>query len=81
MNRALVVTLAFAAASAPTPARAQAFLLGVHGALGDYREVSSNLRYGGAGFGGSLALHVGRFSAEGVVTRVSYNPNDKTAGL
>jgi len=81
MNRALVVALAVLAASAPTQGRAQTVLLGVHGALGDYREVSSNLRYGGGGFGGSLALHVGRFSAEGIVTRVSYTPHDKNAGL
>lgn len=79
MNRALAVTLALAAAGAP--ARAQTFLIGVHGALGDYREVTSNLRYGGEGFGGSLALRVGRFSAEGAVTRVSYNPHDDNAGL
>jgi hypothetical protein len=79
MNRALVVTLALTTASAP--ARAQTVLLGVHGALGDYREVSSNLRYTGAGFGGSLALRVGRLSAEGIVARVSYNPRDGNAGL
>lgn len=79
MNRAFVATLALAAAAAP--ARAQTFLIGVHGALGDYREVSSNLRYGGAGFGGSLALRVGRLSAEGSVTRVSYDPHDNNAGL
>ncbi|HMA46931.1 MAG TPA: hypothetical protein VKP11_07000, partial [Frankiaceae bacterium] len=79
MNRALVVTLALAAAGAS--ARAQTVLLGVHGALGDYREVSSNLRHGGGGFGGSLALRVGRLSAEGIVTRVSYTPHDDTAGL
>ena len=79
MNRALVVTLALAAAGAS--ARAQTVLLGVHGALGDYREVSSNLRYGGAGFGGSLGLRVGRLSAEGILTRISFTPHDKNAGL
>lgn len=79
MNRTLVVTLALAAAGASAPA--QTVLLGVHGALGDYREVSSNLRYGGGGYGGSLALHVGRLSAEGIVTRISFNPHDKSAGL
>lgn len=79
MNRALVVTLALAAAGAS--ARAQTVLLGVHGALGDYREVSSNLRYGGGGFGGSLALHVGRLSAEGIVTRISFTPHDKNTSL
>ena len=78
MSRVLAVTLALAAASS---ARAQTVTLGVHGALGDYREVSSNLRYSGGGFGGSLALRVGRFSAEGVVTRVSYSPHEKSAGL
>lgn len=79
MNRPLVVLLGLAAAGSPV--RAQTFSLGLHGALGDYREVSSNLRYQGGGFGGSLALHVGRFSAEGAVTRVSYTPHDRNAGL
>lgn len=79
MKRALVVTLALAAAGASV--RAQTVLLGMHGALGDYREVSSNLRYTGEGFGGSLALRVGRLSAEGIVTRVSYNPRDDNAGI
>lgn len=81
MNRTLVLTLALAAAGAPPAARAQTVTLGVHGALGDYREVSSILRYGGTGVGGSLALHVGRLSAEGIVTRVSYTPHDENAGL
>jgi hypothetical protein len=79
MNRALLVTLGLAAAG--TPACAQTLQLGVHGGLGDYREVSSNLRYDGTGFGGSLTLHVGRFSAEGTVTRLSYDPHNGSAGL
>jgi hypothetical protein len=79
MNRVLVLSGLLAAAAGS--ARAQTVLLGVHGALGDYREVSSNLRYRGGGVGGSLAFHVGRFSAEGALTRVSYDPRDKSAGL
>lgn len=79
MSRALVVTVALAAAS--VPARAQTIVLGMHGALGDYREVSSSLRYEGTGFGGSVALRIGRLSAEGAVTRVSYDPHDQNAGL
>jgi hypothetical protein len=74
MNRVMVLTGLLAATGGS--ARAQTVLLGVQGALGDYREVTSNLRYRGSGVGGSLALHVGRISAEGVVTRVSYDPRD-----
>lgn len=62
-------------------ARAQTVSLGVHGALGDYREVSSNLRYRGAGGGLSLWLRVYRFSAEATATRVSYDPRDDNSGL
>jgi hypothetical protein len=78
MNRVMVLTSLLAATG--VSARAQTVLLGVHGALGDYREVSPNLRFRGTGIGGSLALRVGRFSAEGAVTRMSYDPRDKTGG-
>jgi hypothetical protein len=79
MNRVVMLTGLLAASGAA--ARAQTVLLGVQGALGDYREVSSNLRYRGGGVGGSLTLQVGRFSAEGALTRISYDPRDKTSGL
>jgi hypothetical protein len=79
MNRVMVLTSLLAATG--VSARAQTVLLGVHGALGDYREVSSNLRFHGSGVGGSLALRFGRFSAEGGLTRVSYDPRDGNAGL
>ena len=79
MNRVLVLTSLLAATG--VSARAQTVLLGVHGALGDYREVSSNRRFKGSGVGGSLALRLGRFSAEGALTRDSYDPRDGNAGL
>jgi len=62
-------------------ARAQTVSLGVQGALGDYREVSSNLRYSGKGGGLSLWLRVHRLSAEASATRVSYDPRDDNRGL
>ncbi len=55
---------------------AQTVSLGVQGALGDYREVSSNLHYTGIGGGPSLAFHVGRFTAEGSVVWITYDPKD-----
>ena len=79
MNRVVVLTGLLAATGAS--AQAQTVLLGVQGALGDYREVSSNLRYRGGGVGGSLGLQFGRFSAEGAVTRISYAPRDDNSGL
>lgn len=60
---------------------AQTVSLGVHGALGDYREVSSNLRYRGVGGGLALWVRVYRFSAEATATRVSYDPRDDNSGL
>lgn len=80
MSRAWLVggVLAVAAVS---PAASQLVSLGVQGALGDYREVSSNLRYRGAGGGATVWLHYSRFSAEGSFSRVSYDPRDKNSGL
>jgi hypothetical protein len=80
MKRALVIggLLAVATASAVS---AQAVSLGVQGALSDYREVSSNLHFNGAGFGATLWLRLHRLSAEGSVSRVNYDPRDKNSGL
>ena len=79
MSRATVLTGLLLVGGAT--ARAQTVSLGVQGALGDYREVSSNLRYRGAGGGLSLWLRVQRLSAEATATRVSYDPRDKNSGL
>lgn len=76
-----VVLLTGLLAGAGVSARAQTVLLGVQGALGDYREVSTNLRYSGGGIGGSLTLRVGRLSAEGALTRLNYDPRDASAAL
>lgn len=69
----LVVVVAAAAATAQTVS------LGVQGALGDYREVSPNLRYRGAGGGLTLWLQWNRLSAEGSVSRVNYD--SKNSGV
>jgi len=79
MSRAIVLTGLLLVGGAA--ARAQTVSLGVQGALGDYREVSSNLRYRGAGGGLSLWLRVQRLSAEATATRVSYDPRDNNSGL
>jgi hypothetical protein len=79
MSRAIVLTGLLLVGGAA--ARAQTVSLGVQGALGDYREVSSNLRYRGAGGGLSLWLRVRKLSAEATATRVSYDPRDSSSGL
>jgi hypothetical protein len=79
MNRAIVLTALLLVGG--TGARAQTVSLGVQGALGDYREVSSNLHYRGVGGGLSLWLRVHRLSAEATATRVSYDPRDDGSGL
>ncbi len=79
MRRAIVLAGLLLVSGAT--ARAQTVSLGVHGALGDYREVSSNLRYRGFGGGLSLWLSAYRFSAEATATRVSYDPRDDNSGL
>ncbi len=79
MRRAILLSALLLVGGAT--ARAQTVSLGVHGALGDYREVSSNLRYRGAGGGLALWLRLYRFSAEAAATRVSYDPRDDNSGL
>jgi hypothetical protein len=73
MRRAAVCVALLAT---PTAARAQAVSLGVQGALGDYREVSSNRRFRGTGVAGTLWLAVGRLSGEGTISRLHYDPPD-----
>jgi hypothetical protein len=60
---------------------AQTVSLGAQGAMGDYREVSSNLHYRGWGAGGWLLVQVGRLSVEGSGLRIWYDPKDANAGL
>ncbi len=80
MSRAWMVGCVVVAAAA-SQAAAQTVSLGVQGALGDYREVSSNLRYRGGGGGAMVWLRFKRFSAEGSFSRVSYDPRDANSGL
>lgn len=78
MKRAILVTALLCAGGT---AAAQTASLGVQGALGDYREVTSNLHYTGVGGGLSLALRVGRLSAEGSAVRINYDPKNSSLGL
>jgi len=80
MKRALVMLGLLAVATA-VAAPAQTVSLGVQGALGDYREVSSNLHFRGTGVGATLWLRVHRLSAEGSFSRVSFDPRDQNSGL
>lgn len=74
MKRALVLVATLVAGAAA--ATAQTVSLGVQGALGDYREVSSNLHFRGAGFGATVWLRLHKLSAEGSFSRVSYDPRN-----
>jgi len=58
-------------------ARAQTVTIGVHGALGDYRETSSDLRFKGLGGGFDLTLNWRWLRADASGTSVKY---DSTAG-
>ena len=76
MKRAIGMAAVLALGTA-TVASAQVVSIGLQGALGDYREVSSSIKYRGAGGGLTLWLRVHKVSAEGSVSRVSYDPRDK----
>ena len=80
MKRASVIA-GVLAVIASAPGAAQTVSIGLQGALGDYREVSSNLKYHGAGGGATLWVHYNRFRVEGSASRVSYDPRDQNAGL
>jgi hypothetical protein len=80
MKRALVMLGLLAAATAAA-VPAQTVSLGVQGAFGDYREVSSNLRFRGTGVGTTLWLRVSRLSAEGSFSQVNFDPRDASSGL
>jgi len=60
-----------------TAAQAQTVTIGVHGALGDYRETSSDLRFKGTGGGFDLTLSWRQFRLDAYGTQISY---DSTAG-
>ena len=63
------------------PAAAQRFSIGPHAVLVDYREVSSGLRYSGAGFGGLATARYRKLSAAVAVERLTLDPTStSTAG-
>jgi hypothetical protein len=63
------------------PGSAQRVTIGPQFVLASYREVSSGLQYQGTGFGGAAVARWRRFSAEAVVTRVTFNPSGSTTTL
>lgn len=82
MSRAaLVVGLVTLTAAAPR-AGAQHVTLGPLGAIVDYREVSSGLRYSGSGFGGLATVRYRKWSAAAAVVRLSLDPTaESTAAV
>ena len=63
------------------PAAAQRFSIGPQAVLVDYREVSSGLRYSGAGFGGLATARYRKLSAAAAVVRLTLDPTStSTAG-
>ncbi len=72
-----VVLLALAAGGAA----AQTFGIGAQGAFGDYREITSDLHYRGAGYGGTASFGFHKLSGDVAVARVSFDPvNGSSAG-
>jgi hypothetical protein len=64
------------------PAAAQRFTVGPQVVLVDYREVSSGLRYSGAGFGGLATARYRKFSAAAAAVRLTLDPTSQsTAGV
>ena len=81
MRSAVVVAVAMALSIVPSfPLSAQHFAVGPQIAFGDYREVSSDLHYRGAGFGAKATVTWKRLSADVMLSKVKYKPtSDGTA--
>ena len=54
---------------------AQHFSVGPQIAFGDYREISSDLRYNGGGIGAKATVEWKKFSADVVLSKVKYKPD------
>src|SRR2546423_14926092 len=77
-----MVTLAtFLTAQPLNRLTAQHFTVGPQIAFGDYREVSSALRYRGAGIGAKATVTWKKFSADVVLSKLKYKPTDKQSGM
>lgn len=59
--------------------RAQQITIGPQAVLASYREVVSQLRYAGIGFGGAMSVRFHKLSAEAAVTRVKLDTADGSA--
>lgn len=71
---AIVLTLVVA-----FPLSAQDVAIGPQVLFGDYREVSSDLQYHGAGGGAALAITYRKLGADVAVGRITYKPHEGTA--
>jgi hypothetical protein len=67
-------------ASLPTVLSAQHGTVGAHVAFGDYREVSSDLRYRGTGGGLAASFTFKKLGIEGSVTGLTYDPIAGSSG-
>ena len=65
----------------PALLSAQTVTVGSQVLLGDYREVSSALRYRGGGFGAAATLAYKKASLEVAYVRLSYDPSENGSGL
>jgi hypothetical protein len=73
MRRAAM--LAVLCALAAVPCAAQRFAVGVQAVFGDYREVSSDLRYNGTGGGLAATVSWKKFGADIAISSVKYRPS------
>ncbi|MGH7699718.1 MAG: hypothetical protein ACREMJ_04250 [Gemmatimonadales bacterium] len=71
-----VLALVCATAIRPYGLTAQSLALGPQLVLGDYREVSSDLHYRGAGFGAALTVSYHKVAADVALAQVDYDPTD-----
>jgi hypothetical protein len=63
------------------PTAAQRFTIGPQAVLVDYREVSSGLRYSGAGFGGLATARYRKLSGAAAVVRLTLHPTSHSTAL
>jgi hypothetical protein len=72
MNRRLLLVLLMATVASPLVA--QHGTIGVQGAFGDYREVSSDLHYRGNGGGVTASFTFKKLGVEGSIVGITYDP-------
>ncbi|MGH7606192.1 MAG: hypothetical protein ACREME_02540 [Gemmatimonadales bacterium] len=76
MRRALGVIMTAMVIQPPNPAAAQDVAIGPQVVFGDYREVSADLHYRGAGVGGAASVTWKQFGADVAFFALAYEPTD-----